>query len=244
MNTLVNVNNLSKNFSSFEAVKEISFSINESEILGLLGPNGCGKTTTIGMMLGLLKPTSGEVIINGLNVEKNRINLLKKMNFISPYIELPKKLTVKENLMVYGKLYSVNGINNRIDYLTETLRLGEFINKKTGELSSGQKNRVSLAKAVVNDPDILLLDEPTASLDPETGDFVRTFIEKISSEKKMSILLASHNMDEVKRLCKSILMMKDGKIIDRGTPSEIINKHGKKNLEEVFLKLNRTKNEL
>ena len=244
MNTLVSVNNLSKNFSSFEAVKEISFSINESEILGLLGPNGCGKTTTIGMMLGLLKPTSGEVIINGLNVEKNRINLLKKMNFISPYIELPKKLTVKENLMVYGKLYSVNDINNRIDYLTETLRLGEFINKKTGELSSGQKNRVSLAKAVVNDPDILLLDEPTASLDPETGDFVRTFIEKISSEKKMSILLASHNMNEVKRLCKSILMMKDGKIIDRGTPSEIINKHGKKNLEEVFLKLNRTKNEL
>ncbi len=244
MNTLVNVNNLSKNFSSFEAVKEINFSINESEILGLLGPNGCGKTTTIGMMLGLLKPTSGEVIINGLNVEKNRINLLKKMNFISPYIELPKKLTVKENLMVYGKLYSVNNINNRIDYLTETLRLSEFINKKTGELSSGQKNRVSLAKAVVNDPDILLLDEPTASLDPETGDFVRTFIEKISSEKKMSILLASHNMNEVKRLCKSILMMKDGKIIDRGTPSEIINKHGKKNLEEVFLKLNRTKNEL
>ena len=244
MNTLVSVNNLSKNFSSFEAVKEISFSINESEILGLLGPNGCGKTTTIGMMLGLLKPTSGEVIINGLNVEKNRINLLKKMNFISPYIELPKKLTVKENLMVYGKLYSVNGINKRIDYLTETLRLSEFINKKTGELSSGQKNRVSLAKAVVNDPDILLLDEPTASLDPETGDFVRTFIEKISSEKKMSILLASHNMNEVKRLCKSILMMKDGKIIDRGTPSEIINKHGKKNLEEVFLKLNRTKNEL
>ena len=244
MNTLVSVNNLSKNFSSFEAVKEISFSINESEILGLLGPNGCGKTTTIGMMLGLLKPTSGEVIINGLNVEKNRINLLKKMNFISPYIELPKKLTVKENLMVYGKLYSVNNINNSIDYLAETLRLSEFINKKTGELSSGQKNRVSLAKAVVNDPDILLLDEPTASLDPETGDFVRTFIEKISSEKKMSILLASHNMNEVKRLCKSILMMKDGKIIDRGTPSEIINKHGKKNLEEVFLKLNRTKNEL
>ena len=240
MNTLVSVNNLSKNFSSFEAVKEISFNINESEILGLLGPNGCGKTTTIGMMLGLLKPTSGEVVINGLNVEKNRINLLKKMNFISPYIELPKKLTVRENLMVYGKLYSVNDIKNRIDYLSETLRLSEFIDKKTGELSSGQKNRVSLAKAVVNDPDILLLDEPTASLDPETGDFVRTFIEKFSSEKKMSILLASHNMDEVKRLCKSILMMKDGKIIDRGTPSEIINKHGKKNLEEVFLKLNRT----
>jgi ABC-2 type transport system ATP-binding protein len=153
---------------------------------------------------------------------------------------LPKKLTVKENLMVYGKLYSVKDIKNRIDYLTETLRLGEFIDKKTGELSSGQKNRVSLAKAVVNDPDILLLDEPTASLDPETGDFVRTYIQDYKSKNKITILLASHNMDEVKRLCKSILMMKDGKIIDRGTPSEIINKHGKKNLEEVFLKLNRT----
>ncbi len=244
MKNLVSVNNLSKKFSSFKAVKEINFNINENEILGLLGPNGCGKTTTIGMMLGLLKPTSGEVIINGLNVEKNRIELLKKMNFISPYIELPKKLTVRENLLVYGKLYSVEKIKNRIDYLTETLRLNEFINKKTGELSSGQKNRVSLAKAVINDPDILLLDEPTASLDPETGDFVRTFIEKLSSEKKMSILLASHNMDEVKRLCRSILMMKDGEIIDRGTPSEMIKKHGKKNLEEVFLKLNRVKNEL
>ena len=244
MKNLVSVNNLSKKFSSFKAVKGINFNINENEILGLLGPNGCGKTTTIGMMLGLLKPTSGEVIINGLNVEKNRIELLKKMNFISPYIELPKKLTVRENLLVYGKLYSVEKIKNRIDYLTETLRLNEFINKKTGELSSGQKNRVSLAKAVINDPDILLLDEPTASLDPETGDFVRTFIEKLSSEKKMSILLASHNMDEVKRLCRSILMMKDGEIIDRGTPSEMIIKHGKKNLEEVFLKLNRVKNEL
>ena len=241
MNTLVSVNNLSKNFSSFEAVKEISFSINENEILGLLGPNGCGKTTTIGMMLGLLKPTSGEVIINGLNVEKNRINLLKKMNFISPYIELPKKLTVKENLMVYGKLYSVHGINNRIDYLTETLRLSEFINKKTGELSSGQKNRVSLAKALINNPKVLLLDEPTASIDPEVGDYIRTFLENYKKERNISILLASHNMNEVKRLCKFVLMMKDGVIIDKGSPSELIEKHGQKNLEEVFLKLSRSK---
>ncbi len=242
MNTLVSVNNLSKNFSSFEAVKKISFSINGSEILGLLGPNGCGKTTTIGMMLGLLKPTSGEVVINGLNVEKNRINLLKKMNFISPYIELPKKLTVKENLMVYGKLYSVKDIKNRIDHLTETLRLGEFIDKKTGELSSGQKNRVSLAKALINKPEILLLDEPTASLDPDIGDFVRGYVQEYKLKNKVTILLASHNMSEVERLCDSVIMMRKGRVIDQGTCSELIEKHGRNNLEETFLKLARSNN--
>ncbi len=233
------VKNLSKKYSNKEAVKNINFKINKNEILGLLGPNGCGKTTTIAMMLGLLKPTNGNVFIDGEDIEKNRILLLHKMNFISPYIELPKKLTVKENLIVYGKLYGVKKISSRIDYLSEELRLDEFLNKKTGELSSGQKNRVSLAKALINDPKILFLDEPTASLDPETGDFVRTFIEKISKEKEMSILLASHNMDEVKRLCKNVLMMKDGLLIDQGTPKELIKKHGKINLEEVFLKLNR-----
>ena len=244
MQKSVIVESLSKNYFKKEAVKQISFSIHENEILGLLGPNGCGKTTTIAMMLGLLKPTNGKVIIHGLDIEKNRISLLHKMNFISPYIELPKKLTVKENLIVYGKLYGVKFISDRIKYLSEKLRLEEFINKKTGELSSGQKNRVSLAKALINEPSILFLDEPTASLDPETGDFVRSFIEKISKEKKMSILLASHNMDEVKRLCKNVLMMNNGIIIDKGTPDHLIKKHGKKNLEEVFLKLNRNNNEL
>ena len=194
-------------------------------------------------MLGLLKTKNGIELIDGEDIEKNRIKLLHKMNFISPYIELPKKLTVKENLIVYGKLYGVKKVLLRIDYLSEKLRLTEFLNKKTGELSSGQKNRVSLAKALINDPKILFLDEPTASLDPETGDFVRTFIEKLSKEREMSILLASHNMDEVKRLCKNVLMMKDGLLIDRGTPNELIKKHGKINLEEVFLKLNRTSNE-
>ena len=237
------VENLSKNYFNKEAVKEISFTIKENEILGLLGPNGCGKTTTIAMMLGLLKPTKGKVIIHGQDIEKNRISLLHKMNFISPYIELPKKLTVKENLIVYGKLYGVKLISERIKYLSEKLRLNEFINTKTGELSSGQKNRVSLAKALINEPSILFLDEPTASLDPETGDFVRSFIEKISKEKNMSILLASHNMDEVKRLCKNVLMMNNGVIIDQGTPDNLIKKHGKRNLEEVFLKLNRNNNE-
>ena len=244
MQKSVIVENLSKNYFKKEAVKEISFTINENEILGLLGPNGCGKTTTIAMMLGLLKPSNGKVIIHGLDIEKNRISLLHKMNFISPYIELPKKLSVKENLIVYAKLYGVKFISERIKYLSEKLRLEEFINKKTGELSSGQKNRVSLAKALINEPSILFLDEPTASLDPETGDFVRSFIEKISKEKKMSILLASHNMDEVKRLCKNVLMMNNGVIIDKGAPDDLIKKHGKRNLEEVFLKLNRNNHEL
>ena len=156
----------------------------------------------------------------------------------------PYKLLINRTFIEHEKKNAIKNLNNRINEIASDLDIKSFFERKTGELSSGQKNRVSLAKAVINDPDILLLDEPTASLDPETGDFVRTFIEKLSSEKKMSILLASHNMDEVKRLCKSILMMKDGEIIDRGTPSEIIIKHGKKNLEEVFLKLNRVKNEL
>ena len=244
MKNLVEVKNIKKNYGKNEAVKGISFNIKEDEILGLLGPNGSGKTTTIGMLLGLLKPTSGEIFINGQKLEGNRIEILEQINFISPYIELPKKLTVKQNLTVYGKLYKINNINERIEFLSEKLRLGGLLNSITGELSSGQKNRVSLAKALINEPKVLLLDEPTASLDPEVGDFVRSFLENYKKEKKISILLASHNMNEVTRLCKSILMMKDGIIIDEGNPEELINKHGRKNLEEVFLKLSRSKSEL
>ncbi len=244
MKNLVEVKNIKKNYGNNEAVKGISFNIKEDEILGLLGPNGSGKTTTIGMLLGLLKPTSGEIFINGQKLEGNRIEILEQINFISPYIELPKKLTVKQNLTVYGKLYKINNINERIEFLSEKLRLEGLLNSITGELSSGQKNRVSLAKALINEPKVLLLDEPTASLDPEVGDFVRSFLENYKKEKKISILLASHNMNEVTRLCKSILMMKDGIIIDEGNPEELINKHGRKNLEEVFLKLSRSKNEL
>ena len=244
MENLVEVKNLKKNYGSIEAVKDISFNIKKNEIIGLLGPNGSGKTTTIGMMLGLLKPSNGEILIDGKKIEENRIEILQKINFISPYIELPKKLTVKQNLIVYGKLYNVIDLKNRIEYLVEKLRLSDLLNKLTGELSSGQKNRVSLAKALINNPTVLLLDEPTASLDPEIGDYVRTFLEKYKKEKKISILLASHNMNEVTRLCRSILMMKDGIIIDKGSPEELIKKHGRKNLEEVFLKLSRNKNEL
>ena len=243
MSNSIEVINLSKTYKSKEAVNNINFKINENEIVGLLGPNGCGKTTTIGMILGLLKPTSGKVLINGMDIEKNKISLLNKMNFISPYIELPKKLTVRQNLIVYGKLYNIKKPNERIDYLSNKLRLNELLDKITGELSSGQKNRVSLAKALINDPSVLLLDEPTASLDPETGDFVRTFLENYKKERKISVLLASHNMDEVKRLCGTVLMMKDGSIVNSGTPDHLIKKYGRKNLEEVFLEIVRNKNE-
>ena len=230
---------LSKTYNTKEAVKDVSFKVNQNEIIGILGPNGCGKTTTIGMILGLLKPSKGKVLINGVEIENQRVDLLNQLNFISPYIELPKKLTVRQNLEVYGRLYDVNKHKERIEYLCEKLRLYEFIDKLTGELSSGQKNRVSLAKSIINNPKVLLLDEPTASLDPETGDFVRSFLEEYQQENKTSILLASHNMAEVERLCSSVLMMNKGSIIDEGSPDELIKKHGRKNMEEVFLKLTR-----
>jgi ABC-2 type transport system ATP-binding protein len=243
MYTPLEIIELSKVYNNKDAVKNISFKINKDEIIGILGPNGCGKTTTIGMILGLLKPTTGKVLINGFEIETKRVDLLNNLNFISPYIELPKKLTVKQNLEVYGRLYDVKNLNSKIDYLAEKLRLNEIIYKITGELSSGQKNRVSLAKSIINDPSVLLLDEPTASLDPETGDFVRSFLESYQKENKTSILLASHNMTEVERLCSSVLMMKNGIIIDQDSPKELIKKHGRKNLEEVFLKLTREKYE-
>ena len=234
---IIEVKKLNKIYDKIIAVKDLSFVINKGKIIGLLGPNGCGKTTTIAMILGLVKPTSGEIIIKGKNLEKDRINLLEKMNFISPYVELPKKLTVEENLKVYAGLYGVKNANEKIYELVNELRLNEFFKKKTGELSSGQKNRISLAKALINDPEILMLDEPTASLDPDTGDFVRSFIENYSSKTNVTILLASHNMNEVERLCDSVMMMKDGIIVDTGKSQELISRHGRKNLEEVFLKI-------
>ena len=237
----IEINNLHKNYKNFKAVNNLNFKINSGSIVGLLGPNGCGKTTTIGMILGLIKPSNGKVLINEKNIEneKNRINVLQKMNFISPYVELPKKLTVKENLIVYGKMYEVQNLEKKISGLIDELNLGELENKKTGELSSGQKNRVSLAKSLINQPEILLLDEPTASLDPDTGDYVRAYIESYASKNKTTILLASHNMSEVERLCSEIMMMKNGEIIDKGTCKELITKHGRLNLEETFLKLAR-----
>ena len=237
--------NLSKKFNNTLAVNNINFSIEKNKTLGLLGPNGCGKTTSIGMMLGLITPSKGQVLINNQRLnETNRTHLLSMMNFASPYIELPKKLTVFQNLNVYARLYGVKNIKQRIDEMVEDLNLKNFLNKKTGELSSGQKNRVSLAKSLINKPKLLFLDEPTASLDPDVGDFVREYLENYKTKNELTMLLASHNMSEVERLCDNIVMMKNGEIVDNGTCAELIKKHGRNNLEETFLKIARSKSEL
>ena len=240
----IEIKNLKKKFNDSFAVNGINFEIDKDRTLGLLGPNGCGKTTSIGMILGLIKPTSGEIIIDNKNLDTfKRDEILARINFASPYIELPKKLTVRQNLDVYSRLYGIKNRKERIDEISEDLNISDFFERKTGELSSGQKNRVSLAKSLINKPEILLLDEPTARLDPDIGDFVRSYIQNYRSKNKVTILLASHNMAEVERLCDSIIMMKNGKIIDRGTCKQIIDKHGRNNLEETFLKLARSKSE-
>ena len=240
---MIEVKNLQKKFETIEAVKRINFNIKKKQTLALLGPNGCGKTTTIGMLLGLITPSSGQIFINESELNYKDHQFLNIMNFASPYVELPKKLTVLENLKVYGRMYLIKNLKDKIEQIVEDLNLKNFLNKKTGELSSGQKNRVSLAKSLINNPKILLLDEPTASLDPDTGDYIRSYLEKYKTENNISILLASHNMDEVMRLSDYVLMMKEGQIIDQGTSQDLINKHGRENLKQVFLKLVREKNE-
>ena len=240
----IEIKNLTKKYNKFLAVNKINFFIQKNKTIGLLGPNGCGKTTTIGMILGLVTPTSGEIIIENKNISTfKRDEILNRFNFASPYVELPKKLTVRQNLEIYGRLYGIKNLNERIDEISEDLNIKNFFDRKTGELSSGQKNRVSLAKSLINKPEVLLLDEPTASLDPDIGDFVRSYIQDYKSKNKVTILLASHNMSEVERLCDSVIMMREGKIIDEGTCSDLIKKHGRNNLEETFLKLARSKNE-
>ena len=240
----VEIKKLTKIYNNYLAVNKINFHIERNKTIGLLGPNGCGKTTTIGMMLGLVTPSEGNIFIEEKNINSfKRDEILKRFNFASPYVELPKKLTVKQNLEIYGRLYGVENLKDRIDEISSDLGISEFFNRKTGELSSGQKNRVSLAKSLINKPEILLLDEPTASLDPDIGDFIRSYIQDYKSKNKVTILLASHNMTEVERLCDSVIMMRKGKIVDSGTCMELIKKHGRDNLEETFLKLARSKDE-
>jgi len=240
----IRIQNLTKVYKKYLAVNDINFQIEKNKTIGLLGPNGCGKTTTIGMMLGLITPTKGEILIDNKNLNTfKRDEILNRFNFASPYIELPKKLTVKQNLEIYGRLYGVNNLKKIINEISDDLDIKKFFNRRTGELSSGQKNRVSLAKSLINKPEILLLDEPTASLDPDIGDFIRSYIQEYKSKNKVTVLLASHNMSEVEKLCDNVVMMKKGKIIDRGTCNELIVKHGRNDLEETFLKLARSKNE-
>ena len=241
----IKIKDLTKIYNNYLAVNKINFQIEKNKTIGLLGPNGCGKTTTIGMMLGLVTPTEGKIFIENKSIESfKRDEILKRFNFASPYVELPKKLTVKQNLEIYGRLYGIKNLGNRINEISSDLDIKSFYERKTGELSSGQKNRVSLAKSLINKPEILLLDEPTASLDPDIGDFIRSYIQEYKKNNKITILLASHNMSEVERLCDSVIMMRNGKIIDSGTCKDLIQKHGRNNLEETFLKLARGKDEL
>ncbi|MCW5771174.1 MAG: ABC transporter ATP-binding protein [Rhodospirillaceae bacterium] len=239
----IEVERLVKRYGTVTAVEDLSFSVPRGSVTGLLGGNGAGKTTTLSILLGLLLPTSGAARVLGVDMLKHRFQVLPRMNFGSPYVELPKRLTVRENLNVFARLYGVRQVRRRIDALAESLQMGEFVDRPTGTLSAGQKTRAALAKALVNEPEVLLLDEPTASLDPDTGDWVRTYLERYVAEKNATILLASHNMGEVERLCSSVLMMKAGRLVDSGTPQELLAKYGRRNLEEVFLDIARNRRE-
>ena len=238
-NIVIEAENLAKTFGDVVAVDDISFTIREGEIVALLGGNGAGKTTTISMLLGLLIPSGGKLSVLGVDMFQNRYKVLPKINFSSPYVDLPKRLTARENLMVYAKLYGISEPKKRLYVLSEDLEIEKFLDRPFGELSSGQKTRVSLAKSLLNEPDLLLLDEPTASLDPDTADWVRSYLEEFQRKKNATILLASHNMIEVERLCDHVLMMKEGRIFDRNSPRGLLKKYGRKNLEDVFLDIAR-----
>ncbi len=230
---------LTKHFGAVAAVSEISFSVAQGSIVALLGGNGAGKTTTISMLLGLLLPTSGEARVLGHDMATARFKALPVMNFSSPYVDLPGELTVTENLKVYGRLYGVPALNGRIEELAALLQLHEVLKRRVRELSAGQKTRVALAKALINSPKVLILDEPTASLDPDTGDWVRGVLSDYARASGATIFFASHNMLEVERMCDELLMMKAGRIHDRGAPKDLIRKYGRASLEEVFLHIAR-----
>ncbi len=237
----IEVRALTKRFGDVTAVREVDFAVAPGRVTALLGGNGAGKTTTLSILLGLLTPSSGEVRILGVDMTRDRYRALPFMNFSSPYVDLPHRLTARENLRVYAELYAVPRPARRIDELAGRLDLGRLLDRKTGQLSAGQKTRVALAKALINRPRALLLDEPTASLDPDTADWIRTYLEDYAREEGATILLASHNMAEVERLCDGVLMMREGAIVDRGAPRELIAKYGRANLEEVFLDIARNR---
>jgi ABC-2 type transport system ATP-binding protein len=235
----IRVEGLTKRYGDVLAVDSISFTAPRGATIGLLGGNGAGKTTTISMLLGILIPTAGRIEVLGYDMARNRYAALARMNFSSPYVALPGRLTVAQNLRVYGHLYGVPRAERRIAELAHELELTDFLHRPAGQLSAGQKTRVALAKALINRPAVLLLDEPTASLDPDTGDWVRTWLERYRAETGCTILLASHNMAEVERLCSEVLMMKRGRIVDRGSPAELLARYGREDMEEVFLDIAR-----
>ena len=237
-NNIVEVKNLTKNFKNEPALNNISFNLKYKETLGILGPNGSGKSTTIGIILGLIKASSGDVVIDNININsKHRTRILEKINFASPYTELPKRLSVKQNLEIYARLYNVVNIKKRLEEIFEYFNLEKLLNKKVGELSSGQKTRVSLAKALLNKPKLLLLDEPTASLDPVTAEFLREFIINYKKKNDISIIFSSHNMVEVERLCDQILFLRKGRILLKGTVVDILSKNKKSNLQKIYFDL-------
>lgn len=236
----IRVKGLTKIYGETIAVDNIDFEVKTNSITALLGGNGAGKTTTIAMLLGLLLPTSGNIEILGENMIRSRYRVLSRMNFGSPYVNLPKRLTVRENLLVFANLYGMTDATGRIKQLINELDLGDFIDRPSGQLSSGQSTRVALAKALINAPELLLLDEPTASLDPDTADWVRGYLEGYREATGATILLASHNMSEVERMGSEVLMMKEGHIVDSGRPRDIILRHGRQTLEEVFLDIARS----
>ncbi len=235
----VSVRELSKEFGPVKAVDGLTFDLEPGGIVALLGGNGAGKTTTIAMLLGLLLPTSGTVRALGADMTRDRYRALGRMNFSSPYVELPGRLTAEENLLVYARLYSVPRAGRQVRELAEALELTPFLKQRTRTLSAGQKSRLALAKALVNEPQLLLLDEPTASLDPETADWVRSYLAAYVKRTGGTILLASHNMLEVERLCRDVLMMKAGRLVDRGAPDALIARYGRQTMEEVFLDIAR-----
>lgn len=236
---VIRVSGLTKRYGDVLAVDGIDFTARRGATIGLLGGNGAGKTTTIAMLLGLLVPTTGSIHVLGHDMARDRYAALARMNFSSPYVALPHRLTVAQNLRVYGHLYTVPDLPARIARLARELDLTDLLDRPAGQLSAGQKTRVALAKALINTPEVLLLDEPTASLDPDTGDWVRTWLERYRTETGCTILLASHNMAEVERLCDDVLMLKKGRVVDRGSPPDLLARYGREDLEEVFLDIAR-----
>jgi ABC-2 type transport system ATP-binding protein len=233
------IDHLSKRYGETLAVDDINLVVPAGATVGLLGGNGAGKTTTIALLLGILIPTSGAIHVLGHDMAHDRFAALARMNFSSPYIALPSRLSVAENLRVYGHLYDVPQVEQRIGELSRELELGAFLHRPAGQLSAGQKTRVALAKALINRPDVLLLDEPTASLDPDSGDWVRGWLERYRAESGCTILLASHNMAEVERLCDLVLMLKRGRVVDRGSPADLLARYDREDLVEVFLDIAR-----